>query len=40
MQRFEYTIELSWKTCKMFLIYEKLDFLPAPREIIRESFKL
>jgi len=40
IQRFEYTIELSWKTCKMFLIYEKLDFLPAPREIIRESFKL
>lgn len=40
IQRFEYTIELAWKTCKKFLQYEKLDFIPAPRDIIRESFKL
>lgn len=40
IQRFEYTIELAWKTCKKFISYEKVDFIPSPREIIRESFKL
>jgi len=40
IQRFEYTIELSWKTCKKFLEYEKLDFIQAPRDILKESFKI
>lgn len=40
IQRFEYTIELSWKTCKKMLDYKKVNFIPSPRDIMRESFKL
>ncbi len=40
IQRFEYNIELSWKTLKIILDYLKLDITPSPREVIRESFKL
>ena len=40
IQRFEYTIEISWKTLKKVLEYEQLNFTPAPKEIIRESYKL
>lgn len=40
IQRFEYNIELSWKTLKNVLIYEKIDFIFSPREVIKESFKL
>lgn len=40
IQRFEYTIEIWWKTLKKVLEYTKLNFVPAPREIIREAYKL
>jgi len=40
IQRFEYTIEIWWKTLKKVLEYEQLNFTPAPKEIIRESYKL
>ena len=40
IQRFEYTIEISWKTLKKVLEYEQLNFIPAPKEIVRESYKL
>jgi len=40
IQRFEYTIEIWWKTLKKVLEYEKLNFTPAPKEIIKESYKL
>lgn len=40
IQRFEYTIEISWKTLKKVLEYEQLNFTPAPKEIMRESYKL
>jgi len=40
IQRFEYTVEIWWKTLKKVLEYSKLDFIPAPKEIIRESYKL
>ena len=40
IQRFEYTVEIWWKTLKKVLEYLKLDFTPSPREIIRESYKL
>ena len=40
IQRFEYTIEISWKTLRKVLEYEQLNFTPAPKEIIRESYKL
>jgi len=40
IQRFEYTIEISWKNLKKVLEYEQLNFIPAPKEIMRESYKL
>lgn len=40
IQRFEYNIELTHKTLKKVLEYLKVDFMPSPRDIIRESFKL
>ena len=40
IQRFEYNVELSWKLMKSFLIYEKVDFLPTPREILKKSFEV
>lgn len=40
IQRFEYTVEIWWKTLKKVLEYSKLDFTPSPKEIIRESYKL
>lgn len=40
IQRFEYTIEIWWKTLRKVLDYEMLDFSPSPREIIKESFRL
>lgn len=40
IQRFEYTIELSWKTCRKFLDYQKVDYIQSPREILKYSFKL
>ena len=39
-QRFEYTIEIWWKTLKKILEYSKIDFVAWPREIIKESYKL
>lgn len=39
IQRFEYTIELAWKTMKDYLEYQNLVFPQiTPRTIIRESF--
>lgn len=40
IQRFEYNIELSWKTLKKVLEYLKVDFTASPRDIVRENFKL
>ena len=40
IQRFEYTIEIWWKTLKKVLEYSQLNFTPSPKEIIRESYKL
>ena len=40
IQRFEYTIEIWWKTLKKVLEYSKLEFTPSPKEIIRESYKM
>ena len=39
VQRFEFSLELCWKTIKDFLEYEGLDFKPTPKETIREAFK-
>lgn len=39
IQRFEYTIELAWKTMKDYLEYQNLVFPQiTPRTVIKESF--
>ena len=40
IQRFEYTIEIAWKTCKKVLEYQKLNFIASPKEILKECYKL
>ena len=40
IQRFEYTIEIAWKTLKKILEYEQVNFNPSPRQILKESYKL
>lgn len=40
IQRFEYTIELSWKTLKKILDYEEQDSKLFPKEIFKEFYKL
>ena len=39
VQRFEYTIEITWKTLKKFLQFEWGDSGLFPREIIKEFHK-
>jgi len=39
VQRFEYTLELAWKTLKDYLEYEGQDIKPVtPRNVIKEAF--
>lgn len=40
IQRFEYTIELSWKTLKKILEYEMQDANLFPKEIFKEFYKI
>jgi len=40
IQRFEYTIELSWKTLKKILDYENIDSNLFPKEIFKEFYKI
>lgn len=40
IQRFEYTIEIAWKTLKKFLQYKKVSFLATPKDIFRECYRL
>lgn len=37
VQRFEYTLELAWKTLKDYLSFQGVD-AKFPREVIKESF--
>jgi nucleotidyltransferase substrate binding protein (TIGR01987 family) len=39
VQRFEYSIELSWKLLKDYLVSEGFSFTPTPKETIREAFR-
>jgi len=40
IQRFEYTIELSWKTLKKILDYEEIDSSLFPKQIFKEFYKI
>jgi nucleotidyltransferase substrate binding protein (TIGR01987 family) len=38
IQRFEFTVELLWKTLKKFLAYEKVE-CRSPRDCIKKAFR-
>lgn len=38
VQRFEYTVELAWKTLKDYLMEQGFD-LASPKEVIRQAFQ-
>lgn len=40
IQRFEFTVELAWKTIKVYLEYEKLGEFNSPRSVIKEAYKI
>jgi hypothetical protein len=37
IQRFEYCIELTWKTLKKILEYQGLEIIPTPIEVIKKA---
>ncbi|WP_293723987.1 HI0074 family nucleotidyltransferase substrate-binding subunit [uncultured Cetobacterium sp.] len=39
MQRFEFTLELSWKILKTYLTNEGLDCVNTPKCLIRQAYK-
>lgn len=39
IQRFEFTLDLAWKTMKDFLEQEGFQFKPSPKETIRQAVK-
>lgn len=39
IQRFEFTIDLAWKTIKTFLVEEKGIICKSPKECFREAYK-
>ena len=40
IQRFEFTLELSWKTLKHFLNSEGIERAITPKSTVKEAFKL
>lgn len=40
IQRFEFTVELAWKTIKEYLEYEKLGEFNSPRSAVKEAYKI
>ncbi len=40
IQRFEFTVELAWKTIKEYLEYEKLGEFNSPRSVVKEAYRL
>ena len=40
IQRFEFTVELAWKTIKEYLEYEKLGEFNSLRSAVKEAYKI
>lgn len=40
IQRFEFTLELSWKALKIYLNEEGIEKVATPKSTIREAFKV
>lgn len=39
VQRFEFTLELGWKTMKDFLTEQGFSFKPSPKDTLRQAFE-
>ena len=39
VQRFEFTIDICWKTLKDYLTDQKFSFKPSPKETIRQAYE-
>lgn len=39
IQRFEFTLELSWKILKTYLVNEGIDCVNTPKSVVREAYK-
>jgi nucleotidyltransferase substrate binding protein (TIGR01987 family) len=39
VQRFEFTLDLSWKVMKDFLEYKGFSFKPSPKDTLRQAFE-
>ena len=39
IQRFEFTLELSWKILKTYLMNEGIDCVNTPKSVVREAYK-
>lgn len=39
IQRFEFTLELSWKILKTYLVNEGIDCVNTPKSVMREAYK-
>jgi nucleotidyltransferase substrate binding protein (TIGR01987 family) len=39
VQRFEFTIDLSWKVMKDYLEYKGFNFKPSPKDTFRQAFQ-
>ncbi len=37
VQRFEFTLDLSWKVLKDFLVYKGYNFKPSPKDTLRQA---
>ncbi|MGL5989301.1 nucleotidyltransferase substrate binding protein [Cetobacterium sp.] len=40
IQRFEFSLELSWKLLKTYLNNEGIDNFTTPKSVVREAFKI
>src|SRR6266446_2957789 len=40
VQRFEFTLDLSWKTMKDFLVEKGFNFKPSPKDTLRQAQEL
>ena len=39
IQRFEFTLELSWKILKTYLVNEGIDCVNTPKSVVRDAYK-
>ncbi|MGL4759576.1 MAG: HI0074 family nucleotidyltransferase substrate-binding subunit [Patescibacteria group bacterium] len=40
IKMYEFTWELAWKTIKEYLEDENIEFMPTPRQVIKEAYQL